>query len=262
MSLSIGKAKLIRRLHHRRSREREGMVLVEGVRGVEEALAAGAEARLAVVAPGLEALPGGRPLSDRLHAAAEVIEVDDNALAELSATESPQGVLLVCSEPSGTLEMLVASAAPLLLLDGVQDPGNVGTLIRTGRGMGMGGAICLDGTADPWSPKAVRASAGAAFGLPIVRSPWEEVAPWIVREGITLLAGEASGSDVATGRPEGRWCLALGNEGAGLREGIRAAAHLVRIPMPGGLESLNVSIAGAILIYALTRPVTPASEGE
>ncbi len=262
MSLSIVKAKLIRRLYLRRSREREGLVLVEGVRGVKEALLAGAEAKFALVAPGLEASPGGTALSDRLESEVEVIGVEDSELAELSATEAPQGVLLVCGEPRGSLDMLQDSVAPLLLLDGIQDPGNVGTLIRTARGMGFAGAICLDGTADPWTPKAMRASAGAAFGLPIVRTPWDEVERWIVSEGITLLAGEAQGSDVATARPEGRWCLAVGNEGAGLRDGIRAAAHLVCIPMPGGLESLNVSIAGAILMYALTQPITPASEGE
>lgn len=262
MSLSIGKAKLVRRLHRRRSREREELVLVEGVRAVGEALSSGAVTKFALVGPGLEASPGGLALAERMAGAGEVIEIEDTQLAELAATENPQGVLLVCSEPVGNLEMLRDSAAPLLLLDGVQDPGNVGTLIRTARGMGMAGVICLDGTADPWTPKAVRASAGSAFGLTVVHTPWEELEPWIEQEGITLLAGDARGGDVAIARPESRWCLAVGNEGAGIRDEIRAAAQLVRVPMPGDLESLNVSIAGAILMYALTQPNICASEAE
>lgn len=261
MSLSVGKAKLIKRLHRRRSRAREGMVLVEGVRAVGEALSKSPDVRFSVVAPDLGASPEGLELRERLSASGEVLEVDQAALTELTSTTNPQGVLLVVREPRVGLDTGSDSHGPVLILDGIQDPGNVGTLIRTARAMAVGTVICLDGTADPWIPKAVRASAGAVFGIPVVSALWEETRDWISREGVTLLAGDVYGSDVAAERIEGRWGLVLGNEGAGVRDGVRDAAHPVCVPMPGGFESLNVSVAGAILLYALTQPIIHSPGG-
>lgn len=252
MTLSREREKLLVRLRRRRGREREGLFLVEGIRAGGEALAAGAQVRFAVTSPRLAELAGGAGFAERLAAAAvETLEVTDDALAGLSDTEAPQGVLLVCVEPVADPEAL--PAGPLLVLDGLQDPGNVGTLIRAAAAFGMAGVVALDGTADLYNPKAVRASAGAIFRIPVARGWWDPLEPVLSARG-PLLIGDMAGRDVAEVAPAPGWTLVVGGEGAGPREAVRAAAtETVSVPMPGGAESLNAGVAGAILLYVLTR---------
>ena len=260
MGLSKRKRKLIGRLRGRRTRPREGEVLVEGPKTVEEALSAGVEARFAVVDPSLEASPGGRRLLEALEGAGVPVErVEADELAELSDTEAPQGVLLVCAEPDRSLaDVLASPEARLLVLDGVQDPGNLGTLARAARAFALDGLVALDGTVDPWNPKAVRAAAGASFRIPVVKAPWSEVGPVLRQARVTLIVAEADGRDVGEGAPPAPWALAVGNEGSGIRpEVAEAADERVAVPMPGGAESLNAGVAGAVLLYALTRREEP-----
>ncbi|RMH14891.1 MAG: RNA methyltransferase [Gemmatimonadetes bacterium] len=168
----------------------------------------------------------------------------------MAATDTPQGVLAVVDEPAASWEVLRA-AEGVLVLDAVQDPGNVGTLARTAVGLGLGGVVVLDGTADPWGPKAVRASAGAMFHAPPVRAGADDLASWSEREGVALLAGAASGTDVARCEAPAAWALVLGNEGAGVRPELAQHVRAVAVPLGGRFESLNVAQAGAILMYAL-----------
>lgn len=257
MTLSQSREKLLGRLRRRRTREREGLFLVEGVRSAEEALAHGAAVRFAVVASRLSSTPGGESLLQRIVAAGiDVERVDDAVLPELSDTETPQGVLLVCEESSWGLDDVppaAGSGGRALLLDGIQDPGNLGTLVRAAAAFGIPAVVTLDGTVDPFNPKAVRAAAGALFRVRVVRAPWDEVGPWLAREEIALLFGEPGGRDVAGLQRPPAWALAVGNEGAGARPDMREAGTAVAIPMPGSAESLNAGVAGAILLYALTR---------
>ena len=252
MGLSRERGRLIERLRRRRTREREGLFLVEGIRSVGDALAAGVPARFAVVSPRLRELAGGDSLWERLaRSGVETAEVTDAAFAVLPATEAPQGVLIVCPEPRNDPANLPAGA--LLVLDGVQDPGNVGTLIRAAAAFGVAGVIALDGTVDPYSTKAVRASAGAVFRTRVLMASWDEIEGNLRARGPLLIA-DMDGSDVASLAPRGEWALVVGSEGAGPRASVRdAAAGAVRVPMPGGAESLNAGVAGAILLYVLTR---------
>ena len=252
MPLSHERARLIGRLRNRRTREREGLFLVEGIRSAGEALAAGAQVRFAVISPRLVDLAEGVALRARLTAAGvETVELEHEELAELSDTETSQGVLLVCPEPM--VEGDALPSGPLLVLDGVQDPGNVGTLVRAAAAFGMAATIVLDGTVDPFNPKVVRAAAGAIFRVPVLRLPWSRVEPDLRARGPVLIA-DMAGRDVATARPSGRWSLVIGSEATGPRAAVRAAAtDTLAIPMRGGVESLNAGIAGAILLYALTR---------
>ena len=168
-TLSQRAARLIERLKTRKTRGREALVLVEGVRTVETALDGGAGVRFAVTSPGLGERPGGAELAARLRAMnADVREVGDAVLAELSDTEQPQGVLVVCEERTMALEALPTGR--WLVLDAVQDPGNAGTLLRAAAAFGVDGVVALDGTVDLWSPKAVRASAGLVFHVPVARA--------------------------------------------------------------------------------------------
>ena len=252
--LSKSRRQLIERLKTRKGRPREGLVLVEGVRSSAEVMAAGAEIRFVVRSPRLLDTEAGRALASRwAEQGVEADEVEDAELAELSDTEHPQGVLCVCTEPGLDLARLGdRDPRKLLLLDAVQDPGNMGTLIRAARAFGVDAVIVLDGSVDPWNPKAVRGAAGASFHMHIAREPWAEAGPWLKERSIEILAADAAGEDVRSFQPGSSWALAIGNEGAGLRAEIgAAAAKRLAIPMPGGAESLNAGVAGSILLYNL-----------
>jgi TrmH family RNA methyltransferase len=260
MELSDERRRLIARLHRRRTREREGLVLLEGIRAVAEAVAAGAEVRFAVASPrGVRLDTVG--LLERLRAAGvPLVDLDaDDDFADLADTETPQGVLAVCVEPTPDSENLVTPAARLLVLDGVQDPGNVGTLIRTAAAFGLTGVVALDGTVDPWNAKALRASAGTAFRLPVATGRWDDWAPRFRAAGTPLWYADAGGRPVPDRAPAPPWALVVGSEGAGVRAEVRSVARGgFAVPMPGGTESLNAGVAGAILLYALTRGVDGA----
>ena len=237
--------------------------MVEGVRAGEEAVRAGAEIRLALVAPRLRESPGGpRLLDDLARGAAPLREVPDDGLRELSDTEAPQGVLLVCGRAVHDLEGVVGDPG-ILVLDGVQDPGNVGTLVRSAHAFGLAGVVALPGTADPWSAKAVRGSAGSVLHVPIVQASARDLLEWTARSGVGLKVAEAhpggGGAPAAavadgTGGAGEPWALVIGNEGSGVGEAIRGVPHTtVSIALPGGAESLNAGVAGSILMYELTR---------
>jgi TrmH family RNA methyltransferase len=234
-------------------------VLVEGIRAVRELLTAPVEVRFAVISPRLLELTGGERLVEELEGAGiEAVEVSDGELRELAGTESPQGVLALCSEPPALEPETVPPGARLLLLDAVQDPGNVGTLVRTAAAFGVAGVGVLEGTVDPWSPKVVRASAGSSFRVPMGRWTWRRAEQLVRDRGLALFVGDSEGADVRKMDPSGGWALVVGNEGSGVRSEVLAAGTPVSIPMPGGVESLNAGVAGAILLYALTVGKEPS----
>jgi len=256
MALSKEKQKLVDRLRMPRLRAREGAFLVEGIRGSQEFLRAtlSLKIRFALVSSRLDELQGGVSLRAGLvDSGIPMEDLPDQELRDLSATENPQGVILVVDEPDAQASAWEEIPSPrLLILDGIQDPGNVGTLIRGARGFGLDGVIALDGTADPWSPKAVRAGAGAMAHTPVVRVDWKGALGWIQGWKVPILVSEAEGEDIRGVRINGGWALVVGNEGAGVRPEIREEARrLLAIPMAAGVDSLNVAAAGAILLYAL-----------
>ena len=237
-------------------------MLVEGVRAVIEALDAGASGRFAVTSPRLGQTSGGSALVARLAATdLELNTIDDADLRALASTEHPQGILFVCSEPRASLD-LVEPGMRLLVLDGVQDPGNTGTLVRAAVAFGLDAVILLEGTADPWTPKTVRASAGMAFRIPLIQARSADTVAALRHAGVPLYAAATGGEPVgeSDGEPAGGdasrvgFALAVGNEGAGVRDDLRdAATSTVSIPMQGPAESLNVAMAGSVLLYELTK---------
>lgn len=256
MVLSKEKQKLVHRLRSRRLRAKEGLFLVEGVRAAKEFLVATipVNLRFAIVSPRLREIGGGPELEDALAGREIPLEkVDDKDLNALSDTEQTQGVLLVAEEPEVPWPPKGATfRSRFLLLDGIQDPGNVGTLVRAARAFGLDAVLALEGTTDPWGPKVVRGGAGASAHIPVAKVPWHEAGKWMEEMCIPLLAAEAGGRDVRDFRPSGGWALVLGNEGAGVRREIRdAALESLAIRMAGGVDSLNVAMAGAVLLFAL-----------
>lgn len=200
---------------------------------------------------------GGRELAllRRLEAACEVEHVSEAELAALAPTESPQGVLVVAATPRWSEDDIrLSPGAVVLVLDAVQDPGNLGTLLRTAEALGARGAVLLSGSVDPWNAKAVRASAGSAFRLPTVALEPSALGAWLRDNGVRLLAADAAGEPVDAVDRGGSVALAVGNEGAGLSPTVleRCDAR-VAIPLRGRAESLNVAVAAGILLHELLR---------
>jgi TrmH family RNA methyltransferase len=227
-------------------------VLVEGVRAVAEAMASGAAPVFAVVAPRLAASRAGSELRRRL-ASFECVEVDDRTLAELADTRTPQGVLAVFAEPAPSEAALTAESR-VVVIDAVQDPGNLGTLIRSAAAFGFDRVVCLDGTVDPWSPKVVRGSAGTVFQVPLVTSSAADFLDELQSARLPLWVASAEGRPMGSQAPGSGVALAIGNEGTGIRASLRgAASEVVRVPMRGDVESLNAAVAGSILMFALSE---------
>jgi TrmH family RNA methyltransferase len=249
----------IRDLHRRRARERRGLALAEGVRLVEEALAAGVPIPGAAVAPGLETTPRGTALKSALERAGVRLErVTDAELDTLADTEQPQGVVAVIEPRVWRLEDLApAPGRPVLVLDAVQDPGNVGTILRTTLGLGGAGVIALKGTADLYNAKVLRGSMGALFRLPAVATDAPGYLAWAKASGVeswvTAADGEPLG-EAAHAHRSRAVALILGNEGAGVGAELSAVAHRrVAVPLGPGVESLNVAVAAGILLYEVAR---------
>jgi TrmH family RNA methyltransferase len=247
---------LIRDLKRRRGRERRGLALAEGVRLVEEALAAGVPLRGAVVSPALEATRRGEALKGALIASGVRVEaVDDRALADLADTEHPQGVVAVVEPRDWSLDdITLAPGSAVLVLDAVQDPGNVGTMLRTALALGAVGVVALPGTADLSNPKVIRGSMGAFFRLPCIATDADELALWAGSHEAAIWVTDAAGDPVPRAPRTAAILLVVGNEGAGVSETITArASRRVGIPLAPGAESLNVGVAAGILLYEVLR---------
>lgn len=249
----------IRDLARRRGRERRKLALAEGVRLVEEALAADIPVRGAAVSPALEATTRGKALKRALAGrGVRMVEVAPAELEGLADTEHPQGVVAVIEPRAWSLaDLAVDRGSVILVLDAVQDPGNVGTMLRTALGLGAAGVVALKGTAELTNPKVLRGSMGAAFRLPAVASDTGALLGWATERGAELWVAAADGSPLGSAdRRASRDPIALvvGNEGAGVGGALaNAACRRVAIPLAPGVESLNVAVAAGILLYEVTR---------
>jgi TrmH family RNA methyltransferase len=244
---------LARDLKRRKAREREGAFVVEGIRAVEELLRSKLSVTGLLVAPKLVDSPRGTALVEAARARAlEVLEVDEKEFRSAAETDSPQGIVAIAQRPDRSLESL-DGAAPLrlLLLDAVQDPGNVGTIIRTAAALGATATIALPGTVDVWNAKVVRSAMGAHFHHPAFHASWQDVEAFLTRTSTSLWAADADGEPLPSQAPF-RLALAVGNEGSGLSAPVRSAAErVVSLPISSAVESLNVAVAAGILLYEL-----------
>jgi TrmH family RNA methyltransferase len=246
----------IRDLHRRKGRERRGLALAEGVRLVEEMLAAQVPCKGVAIAPALESTPRGMQLRQKLTAGGAPVEtVSDADLVALAATEHPQGVVAVYEVRTWSIDEIVpAPRRPVVVLDAVQDPGNLGTIARTARAFGAAGIVALPGTADLSNPKAVRGAMGALFHLPHVHATDDQLAAFLARSATALWVATLDGEPIAGVRAGGPVAVAFGNEGAGARPELLArAARRITIPIRPGTESLNVAVAAGIALYQMIQ---------
>ncbi len=248
------KIKLARSLHQRKGRRKHHAFLVEGLRHVAAALEAEAPLRYLLWAPERLTSPFGQELIRQAQARGIPVDaVTARVLDTISTKEHTQGLVAVAQPRSTDLADLdpahtawvVAAVAP-------QNPGNVGTLLRTMDAVGANALVLLDGGADPYHPVAVRASMGALFWLPVVQTSWSTFRQWQQAHGYRLY-GTSAHQGTAYRAATYRWplVLLLGNERHGLTAAQRAACdEMLTLPMHGHGTSLNLAVAAGVLLYA------------
>ncbi|MDE1175436.1 MAG: RNA methyltransferase [Edaphobacter sp.] len=229
----------------------EGLIAIEGEHLLEEALRSG-------IVPQTLYLTPQRPLPAGIPSCVDIIRLSDDVFRSAVETQSPQGIAALIQPPLQSIDDLFQNNAPLLLIAaGLQDPGNLGTLVRSAEAFGASGIITTPGTVSPWNQKAIRSSVGSVFRLPVIACDEDEIAA-LPRRGIRLFAAvgaqdagvlPAQDSDM---RPAS--AIMIGNEGSGLSETwLRMATARITIPCPGPVESLNAAIAGSLLLYEASR---------
>ncbi|MBR1585318.1 MAG: RNA methyltransferase [Clostridia bacterium] len=252
-SLQNPQVKIWRSLNKSRAeRVKNGLFLAEGEHMASEAIQEH-QARALLIDGG--AREKYAALADRATAQGVLTySLSSHVMAALSDAKTPQGVIAVCPYP--TTAGLPENAALLVALNGVQDPGNVGTIIRTMDAAGYAALLMDEQTADPYAPKALRATMGGAFRIPAVRVPdLPGTLNGLARDGYEIIAGDLRGTDFyARPRAKEKICIVVGSEGQGVSPAVlREATMRLKIPMVGKAESLNAAVAGAIMMYDFLR---------
>jgi TrmH family RNA methyltransferase len=254
--------KELRKAFLKPGREAKGLAAIEGSNLLNEALLAGLHIPTVFVAEDAQSQLDAFTLS----ASTEILLVPRLLLDSTLQTETPQPIAALVEIPDWTLAHILgpAKSAPLILvLAGLQDPGNLGTILRSAEAFGATGILALPGTVSPWNPKAVRASAGSIFCLPFLAVPAEESFAALRQAGVRILT-----TTVAAAQPidladlTGPVAILIGNEGNGVPPDIAFHADQpVTIPCPGPVESLNAAIAAGILLYEASRQRQSAAGG-
>ena len=247
--------KRLRSLRDKKARRSERMFLAEGLRIVAEARDSGRLPEIIAFSP-----EGAKhPLASEIIAAAEAagaeaIETTPDILSKMSGKDNPQMLLAAYSQPETPLDDIDRSAAPIwIAAQALRDPGNIGTILRTGDAVGAGGLILIDDCADPFSVEAVRASMGALFTQQIATARWSDFLDWL-RLGPGQLVGTSlkASEDYLEATYDAPCFLLIGNEQQGLPAAYEEQCDLlVKIPMAGRADSLNAAIAAAVMAYAV-----------
>ncbi|MFC6617454.1 TrmH family RNA methyltransferase [Deinococcus radiophilus] len=241
--------RLVRLRGSRRAREEERAVLIEGARETARALAAGWAAQELYLCPALFS-PEAAALAAQL---AEATDLSREAFAKVSGREHPDGVLMLADAPQACWPQLESSAL-IVVLHGLEKPGNVGAILRTVDGVGADGVLVLGRGADVFGPNVIRASQGSVFNVPLVQAEEAEAWTWLEEEGFRLVACTPDAPQTLWDADlTGRVALLLGTEHAGLPAEWRATEYAVSIPMRGQADSLNVSTAAAVVLYEALR---------
>ncbi len=256
-SLSNPRVRAAVGLRDRREREATGLTVVDGAREVRRALDAGVEVTEAFVCESLLAGPDARVAFDRLNAIdASVWSVSESVFAKLAFGGRTEGLVIVARIPVIDLADLEPGPDPLILvIEGVEKPGNIGAVLRSADGAGVAAVIAASPRTDLYNPNAIRASAGTIFGLPLAAAPSGEVLTWLRARAIRIVTARVDGHvSYADADLTGPLAIVLGAEANGLTATWSGPDVVpVRIPMAGVADSLNVSISAAILAYEAQR---------
>ncbi|GAB4521837.1 MAG: RNA methyltransferase [Anaerolineales bacterium] len=249
--------KSARALRQRKYRQQSGLFLVEGIRQVADALESSFVVERLFYAPEmLNSAFAQQLIAQAQTRGVDCLSVSADVFASLAEKENPQGILAVARWPQHTLAgySLPEDAAWSVALVAPQDPGNIGTILRTMDAVGAQPLFLLDGGADPTHPSVVRASLGALFWIPVISCTFDEFVIWCRRHSYTVYGTSAHGQDtlqtLRQAQPPG--VLLLGSERTGLAEARQAVCHaLIRLPMQGHVSSLNLGVSAGIFLYAL-----------
>ncbi len=254
-SLRNPRIKQARSLRQRKFRRESGLFLVEGIRQVGDALESGFEIADLFYAPDLLTSPfAHRLIEEARRRGLEAVPVSPQVFASLAEKQHPQGILAVARWPRRPLESLSPQNAPwVVALVAPQDPGNIGTVLRTMDAVGADALLLLDGGADPTHPTAVRASMGALFWVPVVQTDFAAFAAWSGEQGYAVYGTSARGTAglevLRVAQPP--FVLLLGSERSGLSAEQQALCRqTVRLPMRGHVSSLNLGVAAGVCLYA------------
>lgn len=246
-SRANARVKQLRAAFAGQARLSSGLLAIEGEHLLEEALRSGQVLKTVFVSE-------RREVPSTIPKMVEVIRLANDVFQSCVETQSPQGIAALLIPPVWTVDAMLEGTPLLLIAVGLQDPGNLGTLIRSAEAFGATGVLTTPGTVSAWNPKAVRASAGSVFRVPTA-SATPEVIEVLEQQGVRLLAAmkdDATPLDQAD--LTGPCALLIGNEGAGLEPGWQALAdQRITIPCPGWVESLNAAVAGSLLLYEASR---------
>ena len=254
-SRANARVKQLRAAFAGQARLASGLIAIEGEHLLEEALRSGQALKTVFVSERRE-VPAFVP------EIVEVVRLAEDVFASCVETQSPQGVAALLVPPVGSVEAMLVGTPLILIAVGLQDPGNLGTLVRSAEAFGATGVLTTPGTVSVWNGKAVRASAGSVFRVPVAAAT-PEAMERLEQAGVRLFAAmkeEATAVDEVDLR-EGCAFL-VGNEGAGLSEGwVAMADERVTIPCPGWVESLNAAVAGSLLLYEASRQRRASTAG-
>jgi RNA methyltransferase, TrmH family len=245
----------LRRAFSRGELTSDGYCAIEGFRILEEAIRSGL--RFRVVFFSESAAVRAENLLSQLGAQVETLLLPDKLFASAVPSDAPQGVAALARWRKFSLEDVLAKskAGPLLAIAGVQDPGNLGTILRSAEAFGAGGVLLGEGTVSPFNPKVVRASAGSVFRLPVARAKLSGALGLMKEQSLRLVATAShKGTPLAQTNLSGPLAIFVGSEGAGLSRGlIKEMDEIVAIPHAPQVESLNVGVATSIVLYEVMR---------
>lgn len=236
-----------KKLYTKKERDKAGQYIIEGPHLIEEALKHKVQIAHLIVEESYQ-LP-----AEWAELQLDPWIVPKKIMSALSDTEQPQGVLAVCR--MGSPELRVKAEGKYLLIDGIQDPGNLGTIIRTADASGVDGVVLGEGTVDVFNSKVLRSTQGSFFHLPVVKGKLTDWMDQCKEAKVPVYVSALQGADsLHEVQSSGSFALVVGNEGSGVRPEVKEAAdQLVYIPMYGNAESLNVAVATGIMLYELQR---------
>lgn len=244
--------RMARLMSDRRFRKTNGEMACEGSKMLEEALRSSAKVSAVLLADNAAVPP--HLLAQAEQQGAKLYTCPETLLTRVSDVKTPQGIIFSCTRPAAQLDAL-RGAKHVLLLEGLQDPGNLGTIIRTADAFALDGIILCEGCVDPTAPKVVRATMGAAFRLPLVSAGLTEAAAFVKQQGMKLYTTALHRDSVSLTQTDmHKAAVIIGSEGRGVSQNaIDVCDQCVIIPMKGHAESLNASVAASIVMYEMQR---------
>ena len=242
--------KLIIALSQKKVRESNGLFLIEGSRLLEEANNRGVKIKYLIIDETVESVP-------KINQNCQVLRLPDNLFRKVSDTVSPQGIIAVLEQREISLADIILNTNPLVVvLNGLQDPGNLGTIIRTSAAAGVTAVLLTEGTVDLYNPKVIRSTMGSLFQVPIVNGLDDnEIVEWLNHNAIDIMVADLDGEEYYhSANLKEPLALVIGNENKGPNDIWKKAAYKkIKIPILESTESLNASVAGGIILYEAVR---------